>query len=71
MNDPVSITGVWLRSTADILDELEVWVEVVEEGGSRVWHRAITELREGGPISHIAEPSGILSGPRYEKGRMA
>ena len=52
--NPVEVTGIWLRS---IGDKLEVLAEI--DGEFRL---VITESM-GGPMSHIAEVSGMLKAP--------
>lgn len=56
----VPVSGVWVRSTIKdgANSNIEVLVEIDEE-----WRLVIVESVDG-PISHIVEPSGILSAPR-------
>lgn len=55
----VPVTGVWLqKATAHNGNVLRVLVEV--EGQ---WREVIAEVADDGPISHIAEPAGIMQAP--------
>jgi hypothetical protein len=54
MNDPIPITGVWLRR---IGDEAQVLVEIDGK-----WRMCVTEPLDGN-FSHIVEPSGIIKSP--------
>jgi hypothetical protein len=61
-NDPVPISGAWLRGTVDgDLVTVEMLVEIDGE-----WRLLCREVAQG-PISHIVEPSGIAGAPRDEE----
>lgn len=60
--DSVRISGVWLVKTpAHLGNKIEVLVEV-----DGTWRRAISEISDEGPISHIAEPAGLRTAPAAE-----
>lgn len=57
----VIVTGIKLVTTGKpgaATEHVEVHAEV-----NGIWRCVISELKDG-PISHIVEPSGILSAPR-------
>lgn len=60
--DSVRVGGVWLVKTPSHLgNKIEVLVEVDGQ-----WRRAISEVADDGPISHIAEPAGLRTAPVAE-----
>lgn len=73
MQEPVPITGLWLRSEVDENyahgpDRLVILVEVDGE-----WRHCLVQdtstLVDSGPISHIVESSGIRRSPVNEVSR--
>ena len=57
MNQPVSVSGVWLRREGDRV------VVLFERDGK--WYRAISEHMDS-QFSHIIEPLGMAACPVYE-----
>lgn len=55
MNDPIALSGVWLRTT------LTGRIEVLVEHAGR-WKLAIN-VQNGDNISYIVEPEGMLAAP--------
>jgi hypothetical protein len=61
MNEPVPVTGIWLRNI--VIGPVDVpTIEVLAEIDGE-WRLVIDEMGEG-PISHIVEPGGMRSAPR-------
>lgn len=65
MQEPVPVTGVWLRVSGGAPDSAYDVVEVlVEVDGS--WRQVVVDRACSGPVSHIVEPSGIRKAPAPE-----
>jgi hypothetical protein len=59
--EPIVITGIWLRSEGRDRIVLEVELPGVDDASPRRWVRLLSEhvADVGGVISHIVEPNGI------------